>query len=113
MTEKLNYHKKPCSNCPWRRDVPPGKFPPERFAQLANTVEQGFMPYFACHNSKEVNPVVCAGYLLGEGTNNFTVRVAVIQGRLDLSEISSDVPMFDKYSEMAAANGVYLGSEEE
>ena len=43
------YAKNPCAECPWRRDVPPGKFPPERFIALAHTAYDLAGHVFACH----------------------------------------------------------------
>jgi hypothetical protein len=97
--------KTPCAACPWRKDVPVGKFPPERFIRLQNTVQQGFNPVFACHQSPEGKEAVCAGYLLVDGDQNFAVRIAAIEGRFKPRELSSPYPLYGSYTEMAVANG--------
>mgnify|MGYP001332511143 FL=1 len=95
-----------CSECPYRKDVPVGRFPPERFLALAVTVKQGFGPIFACHKTTEGKDNACAGYLLTEGTENFNVRIAVIRGAVDLKKVKSEYPLYESYAAMAIANGV-------
>lgn len=107
---------RPCGECPWRKDVPVGRFPPERYVALASSVQQGFNPMFACHKSPEGcgNEFACVGYLLSpESRNNFAVRLALIQGRIDLSKLSTDAPMFESYAEMAngVSDATYLETE--
>lgn len=92
----------PCGECPWRKDVPTGKFPPERFEALRGSVEQGFAPMFACHRTKEGEEQACAGYMLSaDSLNNFNVRLTSAEH----PEYRSDVPLFETYDEMARANG--------
>lgn len=97
----------PCAECPWRKDVPPGRFPPERYVALRRTAQQGFgNPIFACHKTSEGQDNACVGFLLVEGDQNFQVRMAIIRGRLDPTRLKSPYPLFGSYAEMAAANGV-------
>lgn len=100
-----------CDECPWRRDVPVGRFPPERYQSLRVTVQQGFgRPLFACHKSTEGKDVACAGYLLSDDSRaNFRVRLALIEGDFDPAAISARGPLFATYAEMEAANS---GGEE-
>lgn len=67
-----------CDECPWRRDVPTGRFPPERYRALARTCQQGlpFRPIFACHKTPEGKEQACVGFLLLNGRNNLAVRMA-------------------------------------
>jgi hypothetical protein len=95
-----------CSACPWRKDVPVGVFPPERFIALAATVKQDFGPVFACHKTTEGQDSACVGYLLTEGTENFNVRIASIRGALDMKKLKSEYPLYATFKEMALANGV-------
>lgn len=96
-----------CAECPWRKDVPVGRFPPERFERLRSTVQQGFgQPVFACHKSTEGKDVACVGFLLVEGCQNFAVRLAIIRGDVDFSKLEATGPLFEDYEAMAAANGV-------
>ena len=95
-----------CAECPWKRDVPVGKFPPERYEALRHTCrEGGIRPVFACHMSPEGGERACAGMLLVHGTDNNLVRVAILQGRLDLGAVRADGPLYGSFHEMARANG--------
>lgn len=112
----LPHREAPCANCPWRRDSPPGEFPAERYAALANTAggpgaEAGLTaPVFACHKSSEEHPRACAGWLARCGRDHLGIRLAVVSGRLP-GEVTWDPPpdwppLFESYREMAARNGV-------
>lgn len=97
----LAYCKKPCAECPWRRDVPAGKFSAARFQQLAGTAYDLARKVFACHMSKEGAEVACAGFILQQGAHNLSLRMT-----LQSFEVSTDVPLWSNYREMAIANGV-------
>lgn len=96
--------RRTCSECPWLRATPIGRFRVERFLELAKTAEQGFNGVFACHKTRDGAEQACAGYLLVAGMNHWSVRLATIRGRLDLAEISASGPLYDSYGEMLAAN---------
>lgn len=94
-----------CDECPWRRDVPLGKFTPARYHALARTVKQGFNPIFACHQTPDTEPQACVGYLLVDGVNNFHVRLAIITKVVTPSKLEAAGPLYDSFEEMARANG--------
>lgn len=95
-----------CDECPWRRDVAVGRFPPERYKALENTCKQIFGgPIFACHKTHEGNERACAGFLLVEGWENISVRLAASAKRFDMSEITAAAPLYGSFAEMAVANG--------
>ena len=95
-----------CDECPWRKDVPVGRFPPSRYRALRRTVEQGFGPVFACHKTPEGRDSACVGYLLRDGMNNFRVRLAVIRGEVKPARLRAAGPLYENFEEMARANGV-------
>jgi hypothetical protein len=97
--------KETCGECPWRKDVPTGRFPASRFAKLRSTCEQGFHPIFACHKTAEGSETACVGYLMVEGINNFVVRLALIRHEFDPKELVSEGALFASFEEMARANG--------
>lgn len=106
MSDRSFAAKSPCDECPWRKDSPIGRFPPERFERLRSTCEQGAnKPLFACHKTQEGREVACVGWLIVEGHNNFAVRVALIQRRFSYDEIENSHPLYESYDEMARANG--------
>lgn len=112
MTE-LRYAVRPCSECPWRTDQPPGRFPACRYEALRDTSARGGSaplgaPMFACHKSAEGRDIACAGWLAIEGANHVGVRLAVVQGRLDpdaLTPGSGWPDLHESYTALAEANG--------
>lgn len=98
----MNYARKPCDECPWRKDVAPGRFPPERYRALAPTAYDMATSIFACHKSPDGKEFACAGYLLMSSAHNFSVRMA----RQSFADLASPYPLFATYRRMAIANGV-------
>jgi Family of unknown function (DUF6283) len=115
MSEQGFRRKETCEECPWRKDVPVGRFPEERFISLRKTAEQGFnKPIFACHKTSEGKGTqACVGYLLVAGHNNFAVRLASATGRFDHTQLKATGPLYESYEEMARANGVNQDEDEE
>ena len=113
-TEKRKFcNTTPCKDCPFRKGVEKlaesEKFSKERYEALQSTVKQGLgQPVFACHKSTEEAPLACVGYLLVEGGINFSVRIAVIEKRLDFSKLFCKEELYESYEEMAKANGVFI-----
>jgi hypothetical protein len=102
LKEKMDHAKIPCVSCPWRRDIPIGKFEPDRFRRLASCAYDMARLVFACHMSKEGAEFACAGFLLQSAGHNLSVRLA----RQDFSMVRSPWPLYGTYREMAVANGV-------
>jgi hypothetical protein len=100
------YRRKPCAECPWRRDAPIGAFPAEAYRHSANTAYDMSQRKFACHMSGSEKPATCAGFLLRGAEHNLAVRLGLMRSAIDMSKVSSDVDLFDSYREMAEANGV-------
>lgn len=101
------YCRKPCSQCPWRRDLPTGVFPAEAFRISANVAYDMSTRVFACHMAGRDQPRTCAGFLLRGAEHNLTVRLAYAQGRIDPRELSTGgLPLYGSYRAMAEANGV-------
>jgi hypothetical protein len=104
------HRRRPCVECPWRHDTPPGQFDADRYTALADTTGTPgaeahlFAPMFACHKSSEGAEQVCAGWLAAVGYYHLGVRLAVATGRLDprvLHPAPDWPPLFDTYQEMA------------
>lgn len=106
-TAPLRHAVRPCSECPWRRDVPTGHFPPERFRALAPTAYDLAPTLFACHQSADRRTIACAGFLLRGAEHNLAVRLGMMQGRLEVDAVdAAGLDLFASYREMAEANGV-------
>lgn len=110
--EPLPHRRRPCAECPWRRDVAPGQFSQERFDYLAETTgrpgnEAGLnTPMFACHKSPEGREEACAGWLAAAGYQHLGVRVAVAFGRIDADVLEPGPdwpPLHESYTEMVDA----------
>ncbi|HBO7965336.1 TPA: hypothetical protein L5C46_003803 [Pseudomonas aeruginosa] len=98
--------KVPCKDCPWRRDAV-GVFPAEAFRLSAATAYDMSDRTFGCHTTGKEKPTTCAGFLLRGADHNLSVRLNLINGELDLNQVSDGgVDLFDSYAEMAIANGV-------
>jgi hypothetical protein len=99
------YRRKPCADCPWRRDAV-GQFPAEAFRHSANTAYDMSQHTFACHQSGNKKPAICAGFLLRGADHNLTVRLKRMEGKIvdDVHEDGHE--LFENYREMAVANGV-------
>lgn len=104
---KGSYRRKPCFDCPWRKDAKIGEFPAESFRVSANTAADMSTHQFSCHNSGTEKPATCAGFLLRGADHNLSVRLGRMNGRIDLDAVSDGgVPLYESYRAMAEANGV-------
>lgn len=98
--------KRICDECPWRRDVPVGKFPPERYIVLEDTCRPGGLPaVFACHRSPEGKEKACAGFLIVHGLDNNRCRIAARDGAWKPGEQEAAWALYDNFDQMAKANG--------
>ena len=95
----MKHAKIPCAECPWRTDVPVGKFLPERYVALASTAYDMAGTVFACHMSKDGGAFACAGFILQSSAYNFRCRAP-------FDDVRSPYPLFETYRELAIANGV-------
>lgn len=105
----LPHCTRPCTECPWRADTDPGKFPLDRYEALAVTIgaaghEAGVgAPMFACHMTAEGSEKACAGWLAVAGIEHLGVRLAVATGDLDADTLAPRAgwpPLFGSYAEM-------------
>lgn len=99
------YRKKPCSDCPWRKDAV-GEFPAEAFVHSANTSFDMSQHTFACHQSGSIKPAICAGFLLRGADHNLTVRLKAITGEFKGDVKDGGHELHSSYKAMAIANGV-------
>lgn len=106
MPDKLRAQARPCAECPWRVDVEPGKFGPDRYIALATTAYDLSNRLFACHKSAEGGEVVCAGFLERGADHNLSVRLAYIQGDLTFEDRSGGHELREDFRAVAIANGV-------
>lgn len=103
----FKFPKKPCSECPWRRDVPTGNFSADRYRSLAGTAVDMSGSIFACHKTVEGKDAACAGFLLRGANHNLALRLAYYRGDIAPGDVTDGgYKLFDNYRQMAVANGV-------
>jgi hypothetical protein len=84
----MRCHRRPCAECPWSKETPPGQFPRSRYEEIAGTSGSPGddrplgTPMFACHMTIEGREVPCAGWLVAIGLHHLTVRLLVAEGEL-------------------------------
>lgn len=111
----MNCRKRPCEQCPWRKDGMRGQFPADRYEILRGTVDgdDHHAPIFGCHKSSDENTMPCAGWLASVGNQNIRVRMAVAMGEIPVELLKPGEdwpPLFESYDEMEAAQGGEEGS---
>ena len=105
------FRRRPCQPtadqpaCPWRLDARTGEYPAQAYRLSAPTTYNMATRTFGCHQSTVQHPQTCAGFLLCGAGDNLTVRMWAARGT-DLSQITSDIPLYASYRDMAIANGV-------
>jgi hypothetical protein len=105
-TDQFEAPRRPCAECPWRRDVATGQFSAERFRALAHTAYDLSRQVFAYHKSADDHPTVCAGFLARGAEHNLTVRLANARDQIELTDRSGGLALYEDYRAMAIANGV-------
>jgi hypothetical protein len=90
--------RQPCKSCPWRVDQDASDIPNfslELAEGLARTCDGQFgSPQMACHQSRDGDEFVCAGWLARHGYDSIAVRLQLIAGKLspEALEPSDDWP---------------------
>lgn len=102
----INARKRPCADCPWRRDAPIGHFPPEAFIRLASSAHDMDRKVFQCHDTTDQVPLVCAGFLERGADHNLTIRLAYSNGDFERTDRTGGEDLYADFREMAVANGV-------
>lgn len=119
---ELAHRKAPCNECPWRKDVPVGRFSLTRFEEMRQTSTQpdahdheamiraaaGEQELFGCHKGDPATgeDLACAGWLAVEGHQNLAVRLDVALGRLPAAVLQSDErwpELYESYDAMVEA----------
>ncbi len=102
----------PCPCCPWRVDHAGGSSIPsfsiDKARNLACTVggSDAFRPIMACHLSPEGDEIPCRGYVAAVGWSNLAVRMAAIEGRIDIYGIidaAEDIELHPTFDDMLDA----------
>jgi hypothetical protein len=99
--------KKPCSNCPYRKDAPKAHWDISEFIRLLDTESDQLGTVFGCHKN---NGTVCAGWMIHQINNNLPsialryklMKMAVTSEELE--QFSSPHEMYEDVREMCEAN---------
>jgi hypothetical protein len=84
---ELPYKKKPCNNCPFRKDSLPGWLGEERMREILSTKS------FVCHKNTNYQ---CAGHMIINGEQNDFVKLAA---RLNVSlNLSGEELVFNDHN---------------
>ena len=102
---RSGYCRKPCQDCPWRKDAV-GIFPAEAFRHSAATAYDMSERVFSCHTAGAERTKACAGFLLSGADHNLAVRLMHMRGELAEPISDGGHALFASYREMAEANGV-------
>jgi hypothetical protein len=83
--------RKPCKTCPWRVDQDASEIPNFRL-ELAERLERTThteigAPIFACHQSRDGDEIVCAGWLARYGWDSISIRLMLLEKRLRPEEL--------------------------
>lgn len=113
MTEYTNGPApRPCTSCPYRRDVPSGIWAPTEYAKLiAYDADTALQPpnLFLCHQRAQDDEAarLCAGWVGCHGAELLALRLALHRGQVaaEVMEYTSPVPLFTSGAE-AAIHGV-------
>lgn len=99
---------RPCSSCPYRRDVPSGIWAAEEYAKLPAYDRPTYaqpLGLFLCHQTAGDDPGarVCAGWVGCHGDQLLGVRLAISRGLLpgEVTAYSTEVPLFRSGTEAA------------
>lgn len=110
----------PCPTCPWRRSSTVGGFDIpgfnlDKMRGLTCTVGDGsdaFRPIMACHYSPEGGEESCRGYLARHGWSNLSVRLAAIDGRIDLNAVEDACADLDLWPDFQTMLNAYEEAHE-
>ena len=112
MTEKC---RKPCDNCPWRRDAPRNYWDPQHFIDIWNRCQGDGMNMMLCHKSSALpeekrGSLICQGWIRVMGFESIGVRIASMKGYITVEE-TEDLEghdLFKTFAEMLRANRIKI-----
>lgn len=104
--------RKPCKNCPWRRDAKTGYWAPEHFQRIWINCQDDGARLMLCHKSTaqqvSASELICQGWIRVVKQNAIGVRFALMRGLVTIEEVDdTNVPdLFPTFRAMLIANGV-------
>jgi hypothetical protein len=104
--------RRPCSNCPWRKDAPTEHWDPEHFREIWRDCQDDGLHMMLCHHANEVSAPedkpICQGWVRVMGHDAIGVRIALVRGRVTRREVEDKEgpELFETFEDMLLANGV-------
>lgn len=114
MSEKL---RRPCDNCPWRKDAPRQYWDSQHFIDIWRNCQDDGQHVMLCHKSnnlpkgaKDPNAPPCQGWIRVMGFQAVGVRILAMTGKISVEEVEDrDGPeLFKTFAAMLRANKVKL-----
>jgi hypothetical protein len=109
-THEIEYRRRPCGRCPWRRDTDLGEFSDTDFAKLAaangrpGAEAPMDAPMMACHRDQPGTRHalrLCAGWLAVVGPVHLAVRLHVLAERLPAEALTAPPGWPALYADLA------------
>lgn len=108
--------RKPCSDCPWRKDATPGYWDPQHFEDIWQSCQDDGLSTMLCHKAAARPPeerasLPCQGWARVMGFDAIGVRLAVMRGNLTCEEVEDrdTAPLYSSFGDMLEANGITPG----
>jgi hypothetical protein len=112
---KLPAVRKPCSNCPWRRDAPREYWDPLHLKDIWRNCQDDGQNPMLCRKAGDMPPdqareVICQGWVRVIGLDAVGVRLAAMRGTITPEELEDTdrQDLFDSLEEMMEANAVEM-----
>lgn len=111
--EPMSEIRRPCADCPWRKDAPPGHWRPDHFADIYRHCQDDGTHLMLCHHAvklpeSERGSLPCQGWVRAIGFDAIGVRLAVMTGKVSLAEVrdTGGPELYASFDEMMSADGV-------
>lgn len=110
--------RKPCDNCPWRRDAPREYWDPTHFAEIWRNCQDDGLHVMLCHKANampkgtpENEKPICQGWVRVMGFSAIGVRIAAMNGHVTVEEVedTKSMKLFKTFEAMLRANKVPVG----
>jgi hypothetical protein len=102
--------RRPCANCPWRKDAPRNYWDPTHFTDIWNNCQDDGARVMGCHKSTETKHVPCQGWIRVMGFDAIGVRILVMTDKVTMAEVedTKGPELFKTFAEMLKANKIKL-----
>ena len=112
-----NKLRKPCSDCPWRKDAPKQYWDPQHFIDIWNNCQDDGMNTMLCHKANNLpkgakDPAAppCQGWIRVMGFRAIGVRILAMTGKISAEEVTDreGLNLFESFEKMLRANKIKI-----